>query len=158
MAVRSWRWSAILAFAISSTPEVIAAADIVGRAEKVFDGDTFQVCYETGCTLIRLCGIDAPNLVTRASRPLLLDLIKSLQVNQCAVGRSRKAQYAMVARHAPATAGLSLSVSSTAPMSILPTKWLPAALPATGCAILAGTIRRTTRANNAPNRVQASAR
>jgi micrococcal nuclease len=60
MAVRSWHWSAILAFAILSTPEAIAA-DIVGRAEKVLDGDTFQVCYETGCTLIRLCGIDAPN-------------------------------------------------------------------------------------------------
>jgi micrococcal nuclease len=60
MSIRSRHSLAILPFAMLLSVHCAAAADIVGRAEKLQDGDTFQVCYETGCTAIRLCGIDAP--------------------------------------------------------------------------------------------------
>ncbi|HEY7747137.1 MAG TPA: hypothetical protein VH933_00470 [Aestuariivirgaceae bacterium] len=36
------------------------AADIVGRAERLMDGDTLEICDEAGCVSVRLCGIDAP--------------------------------------------------------------------------------------------------
>lgn len=37
-----------------------AHADLIGFAEKIYDGDTFALCDETVCNKIRLCGIDAP--------------------------------------------------------------------------------------------------
>jgi micrococcal nuclease len=60
MPVRSRHWLAISAFAMLLSAQGVVAADIVGRAERLRDGDTLEVCYETGCTLVRLCGIDAP--------------------------------------------------------------------------------------------------
>jgi endonuclease YncB( thermonuclease family) len=60
MPVRSRHWFAIVPLAMVLSAQYVLAADIVGRAEKFQDGDTFQVCYETGCTVVRLCGIDAP--------------------------------------------------------------------------------------------------
>ena len=41
-------------------PQGALAADIVGRAENLFDGDTLEICDEVRCTPIRLCGVDAP--------------------------------------------------------------------------------------------------
>jgi micrococcal nuclease len=61
MPVHPRRWFAILPFTMLLSVQGAAAADIVGRAERLRDGDTLEVCYETGCTLVRLCGIDAPN-------------------------------------------------------------------------------------------------
>ena len=60
MPVRSRHWFAIFPFAMMLSAHSVVAADIVGRAERFQDGDTLQVCYETGCTVVRLCGIDAP--------------------------------------------------------------------------------------------------
>jgi endonuclease YncB( thermonuclease family) len=54
-------WFAIVPLALVLSAQHVLAADIVGQVEKFRDGDTFEVCYETGCTRIRLCGIDAPN-------------------------------------------------------------------------------------------------
>jgi micrococcal nuclease len=60
MPIRSRHWFSVFAFSIVLFAQEVAAADIIGRAEKLQDGDTLEVCYETGCTVVRLCGIDAP--------------------------------------------------------------------------------------------------
>jgi micrococcal nuclease len=61
MPIRSRHWFSVFAFSMVLSAQDVAAADIIGRAEKLYDGDTLEVCYETGCTVVRLCGIDAPN-------------------------------------------------------------------------------------------------
>jgi micrococcal nuclease len=60
MAFRYRHWFAFSALALLLPASDAAAMDIVGRAEKLLDADTIQVCYEQGCTTVRLCGIDAP--------------------------------------------------------------------------------------------------
>jgi micrococcal nuclease len=61
MPVPSRHWFAIVPLALVLSAQNVLAADIVGRAEKLRGGDTLEVCDEIGCTLVRLCGIDAPN-------------------------------------------------------------------------------------------------
>ena len=41
-------------------PICAVAADIIGVASRIVDGDTLYVCDDTVCENIRLCGIDAP--------------------------------------------------------------------------------------------------
>jgi len=60
MPVPSRHWFAIVPLALALSAHYVLAADIVGRAEKLHGGATLEVCYETGCTIVRLCGIDAP--------------------------------------------------------------------------------------------------
>jgi endonuclease YncB( thermonuclease family) len=52
----------MLSFLIASHPFVIAvrAAEFVGGAGKVVDGDTLWVCNNFECQKFRICGINAP--------------------------------------------------------------------------------------------------
>ena len=58
----------LLAFAIAVHLSANAAhADLIGFAEKIYDGDTFALCDETACNKIRICGIDAPEIGVKGS-------------------------------------------------------------------------------------------
>jgi endonuclease YncB( thermonuclease family) len=75
------------------------AAELVGTVTQVRDGDTFDLCNETVCTRIRLCGINAPERgttgsaeATAALRSLLGDRpVRCVQVGSGTVcdGRSK---------------------------------------------------------------------
>ena len=79
------------------------AADIIGRADKVVDGDTLWVCDQTACHKIRLCGIDAPELespkgiAARKALEALVDgqTIRCMPVGEGTVcdGRSNRTSY-----------------------------------------------------------------
>jgi endonuclease YncB( thermonuclease family) len=58
----------LLAFAIAVHLSANAAhADLIGFAEKIYDGDTFALCDQTVCNKIRICGIDAPEIGDKGS-------------------------------------------------------------------------------------------
>ena len=58
----------LLAFALAMHLSADAAhADLIGFAEKIYDGDTFALCSETVCNKIRICGIDAPEIGVKGS-------------------------------------------------------------------------------------------
>ena len=79
----------LLAFAILALSADIACADLIGMAEKIYDGDTFALCEETICNKIRICGIDAPEIGDNGSSlatAALASLLKGRTVQCIQVG------------------------------------------------------------------------
>lgn len=67
-----------------------AHADLIGFAEKIYDGDTFALCDETMCNKIRICGIDAPEIGAKGSSQAtaaLASLLRGRTVQCIQVGK-----------------------------------------------------------------------
>jgi endonuclease YncB( thermonuclease family) len=74
---------------IASGISPASAADIIGTAGKISDGDTLWICDDIACQKIRLCGIDAPEIRNEGGpevRGALLELAADKTVRCTPVG------------------------------------------------------------------------